>query len=103
MTHWLARAWIFAALLTSGALSVAADLADSAARRRITDITGTLSAQQVQTLDSRLAQFEARKGAQIAVLLVPTAPSPRRSNSTPCEPSRSGSLGARRSTTECCW
>jgi uncharacterized protein len=39
---------------------------------RVTDLTGSLSAEQTATLDKRLAAFEARKGAQIAVLLVPT-------------------------------
>ncbi len=39
---------------------------------RVTDVTGTLTAEQVATLDKRLGDFEARKGAQIAVLLVPT-------------------------------
>ncbi len=39
---------------------------------RVTDLTGTLAEGQIATLDKRLAEFEARKGAQIAVLLVPT-------------------------------
>jgi len=39
---------------------------------RVTDLTGTLSADQIAALDKRLGTFEARKGAQIAVLLVPT-------------------------------
>jgi len=39
---------------------------------RVTDLTGTLDVQQKQTLETRLARFEAAKGAQIAVLLVPT-------------------------------
>ena len=39
---------------------------------RVTDLTNTLSAEQRQALETRLAEFEARKGAQIAVLLVPT-------------------------------
>jgi uncharacterized protein len=39
---------------------------------RVTDLTGTLTAQQREALETRLAQFEAHKGAQIAVLLVPT-------------------------------
>ena len=40
--------------------------------QRVTDLTATLNAQQIQTLESRLAAFEARKGAQLAVLIVPT-------------------------------
>ena len=39
---------------------------------RVTDLTGTLSALQRQALETRLAEFESRKGAQIAVLIVPT-------------------------------
>ena len=40
--------------------------------QRVTDLTATLDAQQIQTLESRLAAFEAKKGAQLAVLIVPT-------------------------------
>ena len=44
---------------------------------RVTDLTGTLSADQVQQLDAVLAGIEQRKGAQLAVLLVPsTLPEP---------------------------
>ena len=39
---------------------------------RVTDLTATLSAEQTAALESRLADFEARKGSQIAVLIVPT-------------------------------
>ena len=39
---------------------------------RVTDLTSTLDAGQTQTLESRLAAFEAKKGAQLAVLIVPT-------------------------------
>jgi uncharacterized protein len=39
---------------------------------RVTDTTGTLDAAQKQTLESNLATLEQRKGAQIAVLMVPT-------------------------------
>ncbi len=40
--------------------------------RRVTDLTGTLAADQAAALESRLAAFEAQKGSQIAVLIVPT-------------------------------
>ncbi len=40
--------------------------------QRVTDLTSTLDAQQIQTLESSLAAFEAKKGAQLAVLIVPT-------------------------------
>jgi uncharacterized protein len=39
---------------------------------RVVDLTGTLTAQQQAALEQRLAEFEARKGAQIAVLVIPT-------------------------------
>lgn len=39
---------------------------------RVNDLTGTFSAEQRQALESRLAAFEAEKGSQLAVLLVPT-------------------------------
>ena len=43
-----------------------------ALKARVTDLTGTLDPQQQATLEQTLAEFEARKGSQIAVLLVPT-------------------------------
>jgi uncharacterized protein len=39
---------------------------------RVTDLTATLSAQQATVLENRLAAFEAKKGSQIIVLIVPT-------------------------------
>jgi uncharacterized protein len=39
---------------------------------RVTDLTNTLDGTQKQTLDSELAALEQRKGAQLAVLIVPT-------------------------------
>ena len=39
---------------------------------RVTDLTGTLTTDERSALEAKLAEFEARKGAQIAVLLVPT-------------------------------
>ncbi len=40
--------------------------------RRVTDLTSTLSAGQVAALEGKLEAFEAAKGSQIAVLIVPT-------------------------------
>ncbi|MGA8862526.1 MAG: YgcG family protein [Gallionella sp.] len=40
--------------------------------QRVTDLTATLDAQQIQSLESGLAAFEAKKGAQLAVLIVPS-------------------------------
>ncbi|MBS0417347.1 MAG: YgcG family protein [Proteobacteria bacterium] len=39
---------------------------------RVTDLTGTLTAEQQATLEDKLRTFEARKGVQIAVLIVAT-------------------------------
>jgi len=39
---------------------------------RVTDLTATLSPQQTAALENKLAAFEAEKGSQIAVLIVPT-------------------------------
>jgi len=39
---------------------------------RVTDLTGTLTAAQQSALEEKLAAFEGRKGAQIAVLILPT-------------------------------
>ena len=38
---------------------------------RVVDLSATLSAEQLRALEQRLEEFEARKGSQIAVLLVP--------------------------------
>jgi uncharacterized protein len=39
---------------------------------RVTDLTGTLSGAAVARIEAKLKDFEAKKGAQIAVLIVPT-------------------------------
>jgi len=54
------------------ALSAWALVAVPELSRRVTDLTATLSAEQVAALESRLAAFEAQKGSQIAVLMLPT-------------------------------
>jgi len=54
-------------LTTIGAQVPVPDLA-----RRVTDLTATLSAEQAKTLEDKLAAFEAKKGSQIAVLIVST-------------------------------
>lgn len=70
LRRWVASLAAGAALLL--ALSAAAEVAVPPLRARVTDLTGTLSSSQVQTLDSRLRDFERAKGSQIAVLLLPT-------------------------------
>ena len=49
-----------------------ADVAVPPLKARVTDLTATLSSQQQAALEHTLAAFEARKGSQIAVLIVPT-------------------------------
>jgi len=39
---------------------------------RVTDLTGTLSVEQKSVLEEALRSFEARKGSQVAVLIVPS-------------------------------
>jgi len=59
-----------AALLVAGI--AAADVPVPALQTRLTDLTGTLIGQQRSTIEQKLAAFEARKGAQIGVLVLPT-------------------------------
>ena len=40
--------------------------------RRVTDLTGTLTAAEIAAIEQKLAAFEEEKGSQIAVLFVPT-------------------------------
>ena len=61
---------VLLALLLGGATQ--AEVAVPTLAHRVTDLTATLDAQQTQTLESRLAAFETKKGAQLAVLIVPT-------------------------------
>jgi uncharacterized protein len=78
----MTRSWarvVLLALLLNGLTSIGlahADVPDEVKvpplTQRVTDLTATLDAQQIQTLESRLAAFEAKKGAQLAVLIVPS-------------------------------
>jgi len=63
---------VFGFLLTMFTLSAWAQVAVPELSRRVTDLTTTLSAGQVDALENKLATFEAQKGSQIAVLIVPT-------------------------------
>ncbi len=66
----------FKALLAAAALCwvalAGAQVPVPALTGRVVDQTGTLSPAQQATLEQTLASFEARKGTQIAVLIVPT-------------------------------
>src|SRR5258706_9620894 len=68
MRHFLAALLLLAGL--SGAAR--ADVPVPPLKARVTDLTGALSAQQKSELEARIAAYEARRGSQIAVLLLPT-------------------------------
>src|SRR5215831_19644336 len=70
LKRWVAALAAGAALLL--AVCAAAEVPVPPLKARVTDLTGTLSASQIQTLDARLRDFEQAKGSQIAVLIVPT-------------------------------
>ena len=59
-------------LLAVLALAAWAQVAVPELARRVTDLTATLSAGQTTALENKLAAFEAQRGSQIAVLIVPT-------------------------------
>ncbi len=54
------------------ATCVLADVTIPPLKSHVTDLTQTLSGEEVARLEQRLADFEAKKGSQIAVLMVPT-------------------------------
>jgi uncharacterized protein len=65
--------WPLPLLWGIGACALAQDLQPvPALEARVNDLTGTLTAGQQAALEDKLASFESRKGAQVAVLLVPT-------------------------------
>lgn len=59
-------------LLMMFAASVWAEVAVPDYSRRVIDLTATLTDEQLAALENKLAAFEASKGSQIAVLIVPT-------------------------------
>ena len=61
-----------ALLLLLLSVSAWAQVAVPPLKGRVTDLTGTLKPEQVASLEQLLRSFEARKGSQIAVLMVPT-------------------------------
>ena len=68
----LVLAWLVLLPLTSTLVHAQAVQPVPPLTARVMDHTGTLDATQVQTLEATLAQFEAERGAQIVVLMVPT-------------------------------
>jgi len=77
---WAARALLSRLMLLAGSLGLslllaapaAAEVAVPALRGHVTDLTGTLDAGQRARLEQSLAAFEASRGSQLAVLIVPT-------------------------------
>lgn len=64
---------LFAALALAVPAGGVADLVTlPALTARVTDLTATLSTEQQAGLEQKLASFEARKGAQIVVLILPS-------------------------------
>lgn len=70
MIRWLTALWVAVLSLFALAAEGLAPIPPLAAR--VTDLTGTLTADQRTMLEARLARIEREKGAQIAVLLLPT-------------------------------
>jgi len=66
------RLWAAGLFLALFAAVAWAQVAVPELSRRVTDLTATLSAGQVAALENRLAEFEARRGSQIAILIIPT-------------------------------
>lgn len=69
----LLRALVVMWLMLGAALALAQPLVPvPALSDRVTDLTGTLAANEKQVLETRLAALEKEKGSQIAVLIVPS-------------------------------
>ncbi|WP_398481398.1 TPM domain-containing protein [Tardiphaga sp.] len=68
----LIQAGLLALLLFCCGAPASADVAVPALTGRVVDQTGTLSSSDQAELSRKLADFETRKGSQIAVLIVPT-------------------------------
>jgi len=70
LKRWLGL--VAAGVLLAGFASARAEVAVPPLRARVTDLTRTLTAPQIQSLEARLREFERSKGSQIAVLMLPT-------------------------------
>ncbi|SFF14155.1 YgcG family protein [Nitrosomonas sp. Nm166] len=69
------QAWVKSLVLTILLLSAVCSWAEVAIpplKSHVTDLTATLSTQEVSHLEHKLAAFEKTKGSQFAVLIVPT-------------------------------
>jgi uncharacterized protein len=63
---------LFALFALAGVLSARADQPVPALTSPVTDVAGLLTAEQSSALEAKLRAFEARKGAQVALLIVKT-------------------------------
>ena len=72
LKRWLAAVAAGAFVLCAAGAFAADEVAVPPLKARVTDLTGTLGADQIGALDGRLRDFERRKGSQIAVLILPT-------------------------------
>ncbi|MCE9633018.1 MAG: YgcG family protein [Methylophilales bacterium] len=64
--------WITILTLCLMPLLASAEVTVPPLQHRVTDLTATLTSEQQADLESRLTAFEAKKGSQIAILIVPT-------------------------------
>lgn len=71
MTSRLAR-WMLALGVCLALAPAMAEVAVPPLRSPVTDLTGTLTSQQASALEQSLLAMEREKGAQVAVLIVPT-------------------------------
>ncbi len=65
-------AWLALLVLAILAPARAAPIALPKLEARVTDLTATLDAARMQALEARLAAIESARGAQVAILLLPT-------------------------------
>src|SRR5256885_13674776 len=72
LKRWLGLLAAGAILLLAGLSPASGEVAVPPLSAHVTDLTGTLAAQQIRDLESRLAAFERGKGSQIAVLMLPS-------------------------------
>jgi uncharacterized protein len=71
MVRTWAKTLAFAAMLLAACLA-AADIAIPPLKARVTDLTSTLSPAEKVQLEQKLADLEALKGSQVAVLILPS-------------------------------
>jgi uncharacterized protein len=68
----LLLAGLLAVCLLAPMAAARAEVAVPVLKARVTDLTGTLTAQQTQQLEAKLAALEQRKGAQVVLLMLPS-------------------------------